>query len=186
MKIHEKTNRPVVQKAKRPVSAFVFAGLLLLCSHHGWSQNDHAIHANIIYRFTKYINWPEEKRSGEFVIGIVGQTPLYEELKSYTSNKTAAGQPIVVYKISASAGSYNCHIIFISNEESRSIKKIAAATAATPTLLVSESDAVAREGSCINFIEVADRLKLEINKSIIEKRKLEIAIELLSLGIVVK
>lgn len=189
MKILEKTNnpfRPVVLKANRLVRPFVFTGLLQCSFLQGWSQNDYAIHANIIYRFSRYINWPAEKRSGEFVIGIVGETPLYEELKTYTSNKTAGGQPIVVNKFPPSATGYNCHILFIAHGASSSIKRIAASTAGTPTLLVSESKGVGHKGSCINFIEVNDQLKLEISKSNIGKRKLEIATELLSLGMIVK
>src|SRR5687767_6123957 len=116
MKILVKTNnpfRPLARIAKCLVRPFVVAGLLLLCSLlQGWSQNNYAVHANIIYRFTKYINWPADKRNGEFVIGIVGETPLYSALRTYTSNKTAAGVPIVINKISASADSYNCHILF--------------------------------------------------------------------------
>jgi hypothetical protein len=66
------------------------------------------------------------------------------------------------------------------------VKKIAATTRGTSTLLVSESDGLARKGSCINFVLIEDHLKLEINKNNIEERDLSIATELLSLGILVK
>jgi hypothetical protein len=151
-----------------------------------WSQGAYAIQANIIYRFTKYVNWPDEKKAGDFVIGIVGDTPLYDELTNYTANKSVSGRPIVVKKLSASASIYNCQILFISDEESGSIKRIVSTTMGTPTLLVSESEGVAHKGSCINFAIVDDHLKLEINKTAIEKRNLDIATELLSLGIIVK
>jgi hypothetical protein len=151
-----------------------------------WSQGSYAIQANIIYRFTKYINWPDDKKPGEFVIGILGDTPLYDELTNYTINKFVGSRPIVVKKLSASATSYNCQILFISDEESGSIKRIVSSTMSTPTLLVSESEGVARKGSCINFTIVDEHLKLEINKAAIEKRNLDIANELLSLGIIVK
>jgi len=172
---------------KRLFKAIVFLHILLLFPlFQAWSQNTYAIHANIIYRFTKYINWPDDKKSGEFIIGVVGDTPLYDELKNFTTNKSAAGQPIVIKKLSPSAPAYNCQILFISDEESGSIKRIAACTAGTPTLLVSETEGLTRKGSCINFIVVDDHLKLEISKTNIEKRKLDIATELLSLGIIVK
>ena len=165
----------------------IFLNILLLFPlFQAWAQNTYAIHANIIYRFTKYINWPDDKKSGEFIIGVVGDTPLYDELKNFTVNKSAAGQPIVVKKFSSSAAAYNCHILFVSDEESGSVKRIAACTAGTPTLLVSETEGVIRKGSCINFVVVDDHLKLEISKVNIEKRGLEIATELLSLGIIVK
>lgn len=165
---------------------FLILPVLLFSLFQAWAQNAYAVHANIIYRFTKYINWPDDKKTGDFVIGVVGDTPLYEELKIFTSNKTAAGQPFVIKKFAASASSYHCHILFVGDDESGNVKRIAANTAGTPTLLVTESEGLSRKGSCINFIIVDDHLKLEINKNNIEHRSLDIASELLSLGIIVK
>jgi hypothetical protein len=150
------------------------------------STTDYAIHANIVYHFTKYINWPASKQSGEFVIGVVGDSPLYDELKKITGNKTAGSQKINVKKFSPSQQSYDCHILFISDEESGSLKKITARTAGAPVLLVCEDEGAATRGACINFSIVSDRLKLEINKVNIEQRQLSIANELLRLGVVVK
>lgn len=147
---------------------------------------DYAIHANIVYRFTKYIDWPENKKQGDFIIAIVGDSPLYGQLKSFIANKTVGQQKIVIKKLSSSESSYDCHILFIAEDKSGSVKKIAATTKGTPILLVSESDGLARKGSCINFVVIEDHLKLEINKNNIEERDLNIATELLSLGILVK
>jgi hypothetical protein len=149
-------------------------------------ETDYKIYANIIYRFTKYIDWPVNKKSGDFIIGIVGDSPLYDDLKSLSANKTVGNQKIAVVRMSPSANSYNCHILFISEEESSSLKKIAILTAGAAILIISESDGLARKGSCINFITVDERLKLEINKGNIEQRNLGIASELLELGIIIK
>ena len=149
-------------------------------------DEDYTLHANIIYRFTKYIDWPDNKKSGDFIIGIVGESPMYDALKRLSASKTVGTQKIVVIKVSPSAAAYNCHILFISDDESGSVKKIAAATTGAPILIVSESNGLARKGSCINFITVDDRLKLEINKTNIEQRTLRIASELLELGIIIK
>jgi hypothetical protein len=147
---------------------------------------NYAIHANIIYRFTKYVNWPEDKKKGDFVIGIVGDSPLYEELSNFTANKTVGSQKIVVKRISTPASYNNCHILFVCEDESGSLKKIAALTAGAPVLLLSESEGLALKGSCINFIIIDEHLKLEINKNNIGQRNLGIASELLSLGIIVQ
>ena len=149
-------------------------------------ETDYKIQANIIYRFTKYIDWPVNKKSGDFVIGVIGDSPLYEDLKGLTANKTVKTQRIVVIKMSPTASSYDCHMLFISEEESSNLKKIAGATTGAPILIISESDGLARKGSCINFITVDDHLKLEINKSNVEQRNLGIASELLELGIIIK
>lgn len=176
-------NRPV----KRRYKAILIVTILLFSHlYEAWAQNAYAVHANIIYHFTKYINWPDERKTGEFVIGVVGDTPLYDELKNFTSKRSAAGQPIIVKKFSTSASLFNCHILFVADESSSNIKRIAATTASTPTLLVTESEGLSRKGACINFVLVDDRLKLEINKTNIESRSLDIASELLNLGIIVK
>jgi hypothetical protein len=147
---------------------------------------DYAVQANIIYRFTKYIEWPESKRTGDFIIGIVGESPLTDQLQNFIANKTAGSRKIVIKKFSSSAEIFNCQILFISEDESDNLKKIAARTAGNPILLVSESDGLALKGACINFVIVSDHLKLEINKNNIEQRDLNIASELLQLGKLVK
>lgn len=153
---------------------------------HAQQAMDYTVHANIIYRFTKYINWPENKKNGDFVIGIVGDSPLFEALTKFIINKTAGSQRIIIKKFSASNDVFNCHILFISEDESTSLRKIAASTASTSTLIVTESEGLARKGSCINFVIVDEHLKLEINKINIERRSMGIASELLQLGIPVK
>lgn len=168
---------------------FLLSTLLLLLgvSKMNAQQNvNYAIDANIIYRFTKYVNWPNDKKTGEFIIGIVGESPLYDELKKITADKWVGNQKIVVKKFSSSTASFNCQILFVSEDKSSSMKKIASITGRSSTLLVSESDGLARKGSCINFIIVDERLKLEINKANIDERHLDIASELLSLGTIIK
>lgn len=147
---------------------------------------DYAMRARIIYRFTKYIDWPDDAKTSDFIIGIVGDTPLADELRIFVSNKMVGNQKITIKNISSSANSYRCQILFISEDASPLIKKIVTRTNREPVLLVSESPGSASRGACINFINVSDRLKLEINKNNIEQRNLDIASELIQLGKVVK
>ena len=159
--------------------------LVFFGSANGQQTTDYKVHANIIYRFTKYIEWPEHRQSGDFVIGIVGDSPLYEELGALTANKSVNEQRIVIRKFAANGSSYNCQILFISEEESRNLKRIAALTADQPVLLITEENGLAKKGSCINFIIVDDRLKLEINKNNVLSRNLNIASELLKLATII-
>ncbi|MEO6456562.1 MAG: YfiR family protein [Ginsengibacter sp.] len=146
----------------------------------------YALHANIIYRFTKYIEWPAYYNSEDFVIGIVGDTPLYDELEVFTENKTVGTRKIIIKRMSSTASFYNCNILFVSEDKSKSLKKIAEITKGSPILIVSETSVRALNGSCINFVIINEHLKLEINKSNIEDRDLSIASELLRLGTLVK
>lgn len=153
---------------------------------HAQQESAYVVHANIIYRFTKYIDWPSESKAGNFNIGVVGDSPIYDELKKSIAGKLVGDQKIAVKKLSSSAPEFNCQILFISEDAGKNLKKIADRTANEPILLVSETEGMAQKGSCINFVIVADRLKLEINQNNIEQRELSIASELLQLGKIVK
>jgi len=183
----------IYKKEKALFSNFFFLKIFLLSAllfpavfkTRAQSNDNYSLYANIIYRVTKYVNWPVHKKSGDFIIGIVGDSPLYDELKTFTANKTVGNQKIVIKEFSSSAGNYDCQILFISEEKSRSLKRIAALTERFPVLLMSESGGLAQKGSCINFIIADERLKLEINKKNIQQRNLDVASELLSLGKIV-
>jgi hypothetical protein len=166
---------------------FCFAGILLMSVFKVQAQHEanYTIQSTIIYRFTKYIDWPANKKSGDFIIGIVGDSPLYDDLKNFLNNKTVGTQKIVVTKITASMSYANCHIVFVSEEESGSLKKISATTVGAPVLIITEYNGLAHKGSCINFITLNDRLKIEINKKNVEQRNLHIASELLDLAIII-
>lgn len=147
---------------------------------------DYAVHANIIYHFTKYIDWPPSAKTSDFIIDVVGEAPVYEQLRKTTNGKKVGSQPITLKKFSSSGDAFNCQILFISDDVAGSFKKIVSNTLNEPMLLVSESKGLAKKGSCINFRIVDDKLKLEINKNNILERNLKIASELLQLGVEVK
>jgi hypothetical protein len=187
LKIFSLNTLPATAPFKHKARSLLILLMLLATSKVQAQQSiSYALHANIIYRFTKYVEWPDYEKSGNFIIGIVGDTPLFNELEQFIENKTVGSKKIVIKKMSSSADSYNCQILFISEDKSKSLKKIAEITSATSTLIVSESSGLASKGSCINFVIVNDHLKLEINKNNILQHNLNIANELLSLGVLVK
>src|SRR3954469_13021151 len=93
-----------------PIMLFFISSFL-----DGKAQNaiDYSVHANIIYHFTKYVDWPAKKKSDDFIIGVIGETTLFDELKKITVNKKAGNQRIVVRRFSPSQATYDCHILFL-------------------------------------------------------------------------
>lgn len=173
-------------KGYRKTVNFSFLLLVLFISDlRAMQPSKYAVQANIIYHFTKYINWPPNKKYGEFMIGIIGESPLYGHLKTIFANKKVGDQKVVLKNNISIKEAGNYHIVFISEDESSNLKRVAFATAGSPVLLLSEEEGLAQRGSCINFV-ISDQIKLEINKSTIENRRLDIASELLKLGKIVK
>lgn len=89
---------------------FLLIMILLLPSLKPQAQRNvnYALYANIIYRFTKYIKWPDDKKTGDFIIGIVGDSPLYNKIKSFTINKATGTHKIVIKTFSNSPASSDC------------------------------------------------------------------------------
>lgn len=147
---------------------------------------DYSVQANIIYRVTKYIDWPDDKVTGDFVIGIVGDSPLFDELQKATLDKNFRGHKITVKNFSPSADIHVCSMLVITQDESSSLKKILTVIQYSPVLIVTEEEGLAKRGACINIVISGERLKLEINRENIERRNLKVASEFLELGTTVK
>src|SRR5437868_2473740 len=102
-----------------PYKATIFLTLMffvVMASLKAQQTISYALHANIIYRFTRYVEWPEYDKAGDFVIGIIGDSPLYNELEHFVENKTVNGKKIAVRKVTSPADYYNCQILFISDD----------------------------------------------------------------------
>src|SRR6185436_13251163 len=146
-------------------SSLLYLLILILGAKTSKAQTiDYSLHANIIYHFTKYIEWPIEQRNGDFVIAIVGDSPLFNELKKTTLNKMAGNQKIIIKQFSAKQESFDCQILFISEDASGALKKIISSTQNLPVLIVTEEEGLGQKGSCINFEIINNLLTLEFNK----------------------
>jgi len=138
-----------------------------------------------IYNFIKYIEWPEDNSKGEFVIGVVGDSPIVKELNALAAVKRAKDRPIVVKVIDISEAQ-NCHIVYISSAKSNSLKDMLPLVKNKSVLVIAEREGLAKKGACINFVTLEDdTLKFELNKSVMDSHNLKIQTALLKLGLIV-
>lgn len=142
-------------------------------------------HAVFIYNFYKLIEWPANYRSGDFVIGVLGDTPLIASLQSITATKTAGYNKFVIQKYKSVADIQKCHMLFIPDNKSAELPSVLTKLNGKATLVITEKAGLAGQGSFINFVEVNQRLKFEINEAAIKKAGLQISSTLLNLGILI-
>ncbi len=161
----------------------IFVFLLLFPLFQSFGQVNYKIHSLFMYKFTQYIEWPAG--GGDFVIGVVGNSPIISELEAIAATKKVDTRNIVVKKMSASADFGACQMVFVSEGQSSSIATIAGKLQGKPVLLVSESPGAAKKGSGINFVIVDDKMKFELNKAAVEKQGLKVSGDLTKLAIVV-
>ena len=141
-----------------------------------------------VYNFMKYIEWPQESSSkNDFVIGVVGESPIVKELQSLAQVKKVKGKTIIVKQISSVEEAVTCNLIYITSPKSSILKTLNEKIKSKPILLVAEREGLARKGAALSFITLEDEdiLKFEINKSAIEGHYLKIPTVLISLGLLV-
>lgn len=141
------------------------------------------MHAMFIYHFTKYINWPENDSNGEFTIGILGKSPLKEELQLLLKNKTINNQKVSIRPLKETSDDNKfCDIIFIAESESNAIKTISSMVEHHPVLLITEKQGLIQKGAAINFLVINEKLRFEISKTCITNHNLKVSNELLKLA----
>lgn len=145
------------------------------------------IKAIYIYNFTKYIEWPETYKDGNFVIGIYGTSiPLLNELNKMAASKTVGTQKMEIKSITTAAEAAQCHIIYILADNSAQLADVVAKIKGKSALIVTDKAGLAKQGSGINFAIVENKQKIELNRGNIEKYKLKVASTLVEMAVQVK
>jgi hypothetical protein len=158
--------------------------LALLFSASGFSQtNDYRFHSVFIYNFTKYIQWPPAQQTGDFVIAVVGNSPVYDELEKITINKMVGNQKIVVKKYRSVGEIDNCQILYVPGNAS--FDAVYEKIKGKPVLMITEKTGLAQKGSGINFIMQDSKWKFELNESATQHAGLKVSKELSKLAILV-
>lgn len=167
-------------------AAFLLLVLGVLSGFNVKAQDiDHSFYAKYTYHFTKYVSWPANKKSGDFVVAIVGTTQTSKYLKETFAGKKVGNQNIVVKEMSASDDFSGVSIIFVAASSANQISTLQPKAASAKALLVSEKGGMAKKGADISFFIQDEKLKFELNKNSIENKGLKIATELLRLAVVI-
>ena len=140
-------------------------------------------HSLFIYNFTKYIQWPASYQSGDFVIGVLGNSPINDFLYDMVSNKSVGGQKFVIKKFNSPEEVGKCHMLYIPSSKSRHFDDIMASMAGKSTLIITEKPGLGSKGSAINFIIQDGKVKFELNRATTEKFGLKVSNELAKLAI---
>lgn len=160
--------------------------LMLFCfSSRSYAQEtNYKAYSVYIYNFIKYIEWPENTKKGDFVIAVIGNSPINIELKTLATSKKANGQTIVIKQYNTVDEVEKCHILYIASSKSNVLKAAMEKTKNMSALLIAEREGLAKKGAGINFVTLEDdTLKFEVNKKVIEAHNLKIPAILVKLGL---
>ncbi len=163
---------------------FAFFVLFYMISQGELKAQEDMFKALFMYNFTKDIEWPD--KSGDFVITVLGNSPIIEELKKIAAKKKVGNQMIKVKSVNNANEIGHAHIVYIVPSKSSQLNEVVSKLQNKPVLLISDKPGLAKQGSGINYVKIDGKQKFEINPSKIKGSGLKLNSFLTSLGIVVE
>lgn len=144
------------------------------------------IKAMFVYNFTKYVEWPENYRQGNFIIGIIGKNNISTELFKMAESKKAGSQLFEIKSFASADQIEKCHILLISPEAGANLSEIAIKIKNYSTLLITEKAGLTKQGAAINFVIQNNKQAFELNKTNAEKHHLKVSSSLINLAVMVE
>jgi hypothetical protein len=129
-------------------------------------------YAAYIYQFSRYINWPSV--NGDFVIAIVGNSPVYDPLQQLVKDKKVGAENIVVVRCTPE-NICSCNILFIPESQKRNFQTIKNQVENKNILLVTESSGMISRGAGISFSIDENKIKFDLNTTLITKSGMNVS-----------
>lgn len=140
--------------------------------------------AAFIYNFTKYIEWKAEDMQSDFVIGVIGNSPVIGPLREISKTNKAKNRRIVIRYFDKPEDIVSCNLLFIPRSRGHTLESILEYTT-RGILTISEEPGFAKAGTALNFITVGNKLKFEANLDVINEAGLSASSQLLKLAVIV-
>ncbi len=141
---------------------------LLLCStalqRDSSTDTVAVIQASYLYNIAKLVEWEDSKYSkGNFVIGILSGSNVYQELVKKYQSKSIGNQPIEIQKLLQPSDAERCNILFVGRDNLQHVAEVYEIMEGTGTLVVTEYTDALEDGSVINFMVVNNTLGYELS-----------------------
>ncbi|MFM8834700.1 MAG: YfiR family protein, partial [Cytophagales bacterium] len=114
-----------------------------------------------VYSFAKFVQWPEDYRSGDFEIAVLGESPFFEQLIDMASKKKLGERTIKVVKIGSLTEFKRCHMLILPIGQSGALPEALKKVGTNSTLIVTEQDGFGAKGTDINFVMKDNKLAFE-------------------------
>lgn len=148
-----------------------------------YSQID-KLQATYIFNFLPEFEWPKENKSGNLIIGVLGDKELVvKELINVTTGKKVGNRSITVTAFSSVDNISNCHILFVPPKQSANLVKAIEKVGNSNTLIISGTANGIGQGSAINFVHVNNKLNFEVKPENALRNKVKIGSSLIQLAV---
>lgn len=158
---------------------------LLPCAQAETAAREYQVKAAFLFNFLQFVEWPAEAFTAEAApirIGILGDDPFGPMLEETVRGETIRQRPLEVRRGRRIDDLGGCHLLFISRSEQGRVGGILQEVGQAPVLTVSDLDGFADRGGGIRLFLVGKKVRFEINAEAVQKQRLKVSSQLLSLG----
>jgi hypothetical protein len=141
--------------------------------------------ASFLFQFARSNDWPNDKKQGNFRIGIQGNTALYNLLVEKYAGQSIGSQMLEVVEIDDSVlMSEFIHVLY-TESEGEELLQLIEYTAEKPIMVVTsvDADTAMPEGAVVNFVVQTSRIRYELDMENALKRGLIVGNRILSWAI---
>lgn len=168
-------------------------------------SKEYHVKAAFIHNFIKFIEWPEEKTEDTnepIIIGVLGESPIYQSLKKIKFKKIRKKEVEIKYfksltglDLSESEREQNselqkkleelgnCHTLFVSKSEKNYFRKLTDLFEKNNVLTIDSHPEFLQSAGIINFVIKDNKVRFEVNTTAANRTKLEISSKLLRLAL---
>jgi hypothetical protein len=169
------------------------AGALAVSTQPASAQTDqvgeYELKAAILYNLIRFVEWPPSAYADSqapTVLCILGQDPFGNSLKTLEQKKDASGRPISIRQLKNENGIRDCHVLYISSSERKTITQILTRLKGSSVMTVGEMSQFAVQGGVIQFTLEDKQVHFQINLDAVSRMELKISSRLLVLARIVK
>lgn len=144
------------------------------------------IKAVFLFKFASFVEWPAgtfADAGAPIVICVVGAESIARELEQAVSGRVVGGRPLQARRMPRPDAVANCHILFIGRGMERDrAAELLAQVQGRPVLTITDHGGDSVEGSIINFLDIDDRVRFDINRDWAELNGLQLRSQLLAVA----
>lgn len=149
---------------------------------NGEQLDEYQLKAIYIQHLPAFVTWPETHREGPFIIGVLGDTPIYQHLVTNLASHKIDERPVEIRKWTAIDQIEPVHLLVVSEEFRRWTSQALNSVKDQPTLTVGDYSDFAQRGGIVAFRVFQDRIGLIINRRAANEANLALSAKLLAVA----
>jgi hypothetical protein len=167
------------------ILAAISLGLASQAGCGAQSATEYQLKAAYLFNFLKFVEWPDappKELQPKWVIGVIGTSPVGDELLKLVESKNVLGKELEVKTFKSTENLRSCNILFVSDSEKKRLPAILASLRGSSVMTVADMDHFIDAGGMVQFVVESERVRISIDVGATGRARLKISSKLLALA----